>query len=948
MTDSSSPNTTRTLKLPTPQTADEFSFPMTPYAIQLDFMKRLFETIEESKFAIFESPTGTGKSLSIICGALTWLSHHKERRKLDIPEPTPGGGDCPDWVAEFERKQRIERSNAEMADGDLAQTRYKAWVASTRRKEAAERRGRMVGRTRGSGEDPAIERKRRATADIGANMSSEGGGDSEVDDDMIVDAYYSDTGEGSDVLRAHASDAEDGSVRYSAEVRKLLAKRAANKPYYDSDSENDSENNALQLEPPVEPSVTKIFYASRTHSQLQQFISEIKRTSFGKSSKIKCVTLGSRWQLCTNDRVRSDCHSVHSLNERCLEMQQQGSKKTRCAFLPAQRTPMFDYKESIGSKIMDIEELATEGRRLSVCAYYGTRAAVSAAQVVALPYNMLLSQSARESMGVSLKDNVVIIDEAHNLVDTILSIHSVTLDRQTVGALTEMLQMYFTKYWRRLKGSNTIYVRQTLALLKALRKFMDASATEALGKESTGVLSVNEFLQRANADHINVYKIDRYLRESKIGRKLNMFGDHCRQQTHMEDGASGRGAKRGAGNNAPVASVGPAPATAVAAFESFMGCIGNPDRKGARLVVRASAAGGSEKDAVVELKYLLLDPSEAFGSICSEARAIILAGGTMKPANDVVEQLLPLQASHLTDQFAGKVGNAVAVAKLDSKNAQLFAWNHVVDSSHVCAVVVSSGPTGQPLRFAFQDQSDPAKIREAGQALASMCNIIPGGIVVFFPSYSLLGRMLAEWRSAGIVQRIERRKPLFAESNAPGGDGEPQVNILEKYTEQVHRPGSNGAVLLSVVSGRLSEGINFSDNLGRAVIMVGVPFPSLASPELAERLAYYEFLGSNSKPAEPLKDSSMGPRARELYESLCMRAVNQSIGRAIRHRHDYAAIVFLDARYADARIASKLPSWILPPPVVGHGVGAASVPKLAFGPALSQIAAFFKRDFKSV
>ena len=32
------------------------------------------------------------------------------------------------------------------------------------------------------------------------------------------------------------------------------------------------------------------------------------------------------------------------------------------------------------------------------------------------------------------------------------------------------------------------------------------------------------------------------------------------------------------------------------------------------------------------------------------------------------------------------------------------------------------------------------------------------------------------------------------------------------------------------------------------------------------------------------------------YENLCMKAVNQSVGRAIRHKDDYAAIIFLDHR----------------------------------------------------
>jgi chromosome transmission fidelity protein 1 len=41
-----------------------------------------------------------------------------------------------------------------------------------------------------------------------------------------------------------------------------------------------------------------------------------------------------------------------------------------------------------------------------------------------------------------------------------------------------------------------------------------------------------------------------------------------------------------------------------------------------------------------------------------------------------------------------------------------------------------------------------------------------------------------------------------------------------------------------------------------------------------------------------------------------MRGVNQSIGRAIRHKEDYATIVLLDKRYATPRIGKKLPKWI--------------------------------------
>ena len=47
-------------------------------------MENLYETINQGSVGLMESPTGTGKSLSLICGAFKWLEEYKSKPFDDI------------------------------------------------------------------------------------------------------------------------------------------------------------------------------------------------------------------------------------------------------------------------------------------------------------------------------------------------------------------------------------------------------------------------------------------------------------------------------------------------------------------------------------------------------------------------------------------------------------------------------------------------------------------------------------------------------------------------------------------------------------------------------------------------------------------------------------------------------------------------------------------------
>ncbi len=190
---------------------------------------------------------------------------------------------------------------------------------------------------------------------------------------------------------------------------------------------------------------TKIIFCSRTHSQLTQFVNELRRVTPPPSMDppeetnqtgedvlevVKHLSLGSRKSLCINRKV-SQLKTPTAVNERCLELQKPGtSQESKCSFLPSKddRGLVEGFRNNALAKIRDIEDLANLGRSLGVCPYYASRTAINHSEVFTLPYPLLLQRSAREALGLSVKGHIVIIDEAHNLIDAIAATYSIALN----------------------------------------------------------------------------------------------------------------------------------------------------------------------------------------------------------------------------------------------------------------------------------------------------------------------------------------------------------------------------------------------------------------------------------------------------------------------------------------------------------------------------------------
>lgn len=59
------------------------NFPFKPYDVQTAYMEKVIECLQNSTNGILESPTGTGKTLSLLCSTLAWLLLKKSQVQLE-------------------------------------------------------------------------------------------------------------------------------------------------------------------------------------------------------------------------------------------------------------------------------------------------------------------------------------------------------------------------------------------------------------------------------------------------------------------------------------------------------------------------------------------------------------------------------------------------------------------------------------------------------------------------------------------------------------------------------------------------------------------------------------------------------------------------------------------------------------------------------------------------
>ncbi|XP_048016397.1 Fanconi anemia group J protein isoform X4 [Megalobrama amblycephala] len=869
----------------------KINFPCKAYPSQLAMMNSIIRGLNHGQHCLLESPTGSGKSLALLCSALAWQKAQfgKEQpdagtSSADFKKPevvTPCQCVChsrnahPTFNSTASKPPLVDLAG-EGTSAEATTSLSKGAVQSDqpRKSTLSSRLSEKLQASLSNGEqddDFKIDRKRIRTPGTEQKSSKRRcleRGVIYIDDDeeeenleRPVPGTQSWTMELNSGARADCCQSQPECPSPVSCSRCPCANLKAGQKLVEKskDNEKDKEGSGRKKIP-------KIFFGTRTHKQITQIARELKRTLY---STVPMTILSSRDHTCVHPEVVPHANR----NERCKELLE-AKNGLSCRYYhnvhKMRDQSSLQWVHGL-HQAWDIEDLVRLGGKLRSCAYYAARELMQEACIVFCPYNYLLDPLIRESMEINLKEQIVVLDEAHNIEDCARESASFTLNQAQLLLARDEIDGMVTHNIRRDQH------RPLLAFCCSLANWVQESCnaleereyessckvwtgTEVLGifhglgitadtfsllqKNLAAVLEKEERIGVVNGreDTVQVPTISSNT-QSMLKSLFMVLEFLFRQNCRFADDYR------------------------VALQQSYMWTTQQdpPDAHGFFARPQRRRQSTRTKTLVHTLSFWCLNPAVAFSDLSDSVRSIVLTSGTLSPMGS----------------FSSELGIKFSI--------QLEA-NHVISKSQVWVGTVGAGPQGRKLCATFQHAETFAFQDEVGALLLKVCHTVSRGVLCFLPSYKMLDKLRDRWMNTGLWDKLEERKTVITE---PRGGGKGDFDeLLQTYYEAIRGTVANsenrdGALLVAVCRGKVSEGLDFTDDNARAVVTIGIPFPNIKDLQVELKMKY------NDKHA---KSRGLLPGGR-WYEIQAYRALNQALGRCIRHRNDWGALILVDDRF---------------------------------------------------
>ena len=650
--------------------------------------------------------------------------------------------------------------------------------------------------------------------------------------------------------------------------------------------------------------VGPLVYCTRTIPELEQGIAELKnvhktRLSLSDSNYDKNflgIALSARINLCIHPEA-SEQNSKAEVDSLCVRKTIPWSE-TRCDF--------FDH-ELLRPRpgVYGLSDLKQFSYHNGICPYYLSRRLVREANVIMGSFAYALDPGASEILFKAIpKSAIVVFDEAHNIDDVCCEYLSTYLDTNIIEKAAQSLdagqkiareirqreqarlQNAFEKLKEGLeKEKNDIGTRETLEILShpmlpahvldkampsSLQNFDDfidnarklirffAAFIKGIEKPEGGTV-LNDTLNQAASIYLKdddgdeISLLDKQIECYTTQQVIAAIKEKCDIDENILLNMPPRFSKFLSKNKVPDIDTYQPLISALDFGKYIAEC-----NYGYTVFVELTPEG-----PLIQLNCL--DPKIAFRAAQSHFSRIVITSGTLSPLPNypLLLGFEPVSMVDFTMSFSRRC---------------------------LLPIIVTQGDDKTPLSSSFRLRSNPKVAKNYGELLLRYCQLVPDGIICFFPSYVYLKLVFNTWYESGLIKEVMQYKLVFLETPST----EETSIAFENYRKSIEN--GRGALFLGVARGRISEGIDFSDHYGRCVLLFGLPVRNTMSMLVQTRAEFVE--------------TEYGMDRHEFLLFDAMRAASQCVGRLLRSKNDYGIVVMADKRYAREQLRTQLPHWI--------------------------------------
>ena len=503
-----------------------------------------------------------------------------------------------------------------------------------------------------------------------------------------------------------------------------------------------------------------------------------------------------------------------------------------------------DLRQRILEEPRHVDWTVKYGRARKICPWAAARSAAGHADVLVCDYNHVFVENVREAslpaMGIELESSILIIDEAHNLPDRIRS----GLERRVTDQVFRRARDNIEEYKGNLQRKvDSLDIEESKELIRAreLEKQIDALQGP-----------VQEWLEKLKIENENTRGDDLRISTTDflevISKSINgVLDDEQDDDISRVNGMVQRLFSVVIDEEEDSEEDEQNDCTRIAEILEI--CIR----------YRKSPALALVFDHSLEQPRLtshLLDPSLLGEEIFERCRGSILMSGTLFPP-EMYSEILGVPR--------------------EKASCRIYSSDFPISNR---PVLIASDVTS---KFTEREMS----MSLIGEHVRAVIENTKGNVAIFAPSYSMLDRVHSDfenlgWSSKRVIKEEQRMSKRRVEA---------MISTLYEQKDM------GGVAIFGVLNGKLSEGVDYSDNILDALVCIGLPM----APPSAKQDALIEYFTDKFDRNRAWKYVSLQP---------AVNSVLQALGRPIRKKEDRAIVVLLEKRMLERRVSDCMPKMM--------------------------------------